>query len=471
MEEENLKRQEEIKDRVIAIYDNIQRKNEAEENEKKLDKVVYYETIRLNSEEGAIEFYNVYIVRIIDPLEKALYEIYDDEMLIATINENGHIEFSENYKQRLNEQNNGLFINAISKMEKSKAKLEEPEELGENDKEFVEQDILEEKKKKEEATKQQEANQEENVTDLNEDEIGENIAETLGISRSDIVCRAEVNPKQILADNEELGKQTFEDIVGVEQGKYKKVYVVNSNSKIDKNKKFAFLGVTQDGKIELIDKLKTKGTTQKDRRVYSINRDGSTVKELQTYEMFGIEEKEDKAFSVTVVEYGKIKINILRRGFKEGEWIGPEVETNEYRRTKKDVNKYMGDNKTTKRELTASLTNTKEQIVEKGSNKTDVRNIDTNPNNDRALPPDEEIKLHNEETTTLRKESERLGLSLEEYNKRFEKAKGDCPSDKIMNVRQEKLEEKTLEPEDRGDRGERPTPEDEAWIRKENGGE
>ena len=79
---------------------------------------------------------------------------------------------------------------------------------------------------------------------------------------------------------------------------------------------------------------------------------------------------------------------------------------------------------------------------------------------------DEEITLHSGETTTLRKEAEKHDMTIEQYCDRFELAEGDCPSEKIETVREEETEEQDIdESEKREDKGERPTPEEEALDR------
>ena len=94
--EKNLKN-EEIKNRVVAIYENLQRKYEEEGLKNKVDKVNYYETLQINSPAGGLELYGTYTVRVINEHEKALYEIYDNNMQLATIDENGRILFREEY--------------------------------------------------------------------------------------------------------------------------------------------------------------------------------------------------------------------------------------------------------------------------------------------------------------------------------------------------------------------------------------
>ena len=65
-----------------------------------------------------------------------------------------------------------------------------------------------------------------------------------------------------------------------------------------------------------------------------------------------------------------------------------------------------------------------------------------------------------------RKEAEKYDMTIEQYCDRFELAEGDCPSEKIEAVREEEEKEQDIdEAEKREDRGERPTPEEEALDR------
>ena len=458
-------REEEIKNKIIEIYNKLEEDIEEEGKDGQIEKVTYYEYLEIELEFASIGIEGAYVVRFADEQEKVLYEIHDEDMMIATVDENGMVQFSQEY---LNEMKNGeLLANG--------GKFKEPEELQEGDKEMTEEEIQEAKEEKEQESEEEQEKEDEEKQEqdeeeqevMAEEEEEEKVAEVMGLEANDITSKSKINPKQILVDNGELGKESFEDIAGLEEGKYQSIYVVNANRKTDKNKKFAFVGVTKDGEVEYLDNLKTKGTTQTERNIYSINRDGSAVEEKQTTEMFETGKK-DQNLSVTIGQYGIIEVNYLRRSPGENKYIGSEIETQYQRPTRRQVNEFMSKNQTTNTELNKAVRNAEEQMHENSSAKTDIRNIDNDPNNDVALDLNEEITLHDGTVTTLGQEAERLDLTIEEYNNRFEKADGDCAADKISEVRIEEAGEERVHEEHEG-REERLTPEEEAWLRKENG--
>ena len=457
--EKNLKN-EEIKNRVVAIYENLQRKYEEEGLKNKVDKVNYYETLQINSPAGGLELYGTYTVRVINEHEKALYEIYDNNMQLATIDENGRILFSEEYKQDLIDRKELLWTQQLAQIEMTGARLEVPEKLKEEDIEFKEQDIIEEKNKQKENTQLKE---QEHEKELSEDEQEEAIAQEMGLSKSEIACKAKIDPKQMVTSGE-IENETFEDIIGV-KNKYKTIYVINANKNTEgNNKRFAFVGITKEGKVEHID-LPTRGSTIPDRRVYTINRDGSSVKEELVTEMFRI--NRNKAISVRIGQFGKMEVSYLRRSPGEDKFIGSPIETERQRRTREQVREAMSETNTTKWDLNDTVKNTKEQIGEQGSDKTNLNNIDDKQDNDIALDKNEKITMHDGTTTTLAEEAENLSMNIDEYNNYFEKAEGDCAADKIENIRQEVLD-KDEEPTGREDRGGRLTPEEEALLRMQN---
>ena len=458
--EKELKK-EEIKNRVIAIYDNLKDKYDKEGSKNKINRVIYYDTLPITSPAGGLELYGAYVVRIVNDKEKVLYEIYDNNALVATVNQDGIFLFEEKYKQDLIDRKEFLWANQVSQMEIYGAKVQEPEELKENDKEFVEQDIIEEKNKKEE-----EKESKNDEKELTEDEQEEAIAKEMGLSKEELVCKAKIDPKQILEEGE-VDQKSFEDIAGV-KGKYKTIYVVNANKQTEgNNKRFAFVGITKEGKVEHIN-LPTKGTPIPQRKIYAMNRDGSEVKEKQVTEMFMANGDIEKGFSVTVGQYGKLEIDYLRRSPGENTFLGSPVETEKQRFTKKPVREEMSTY-TSKYGLNDVVGDTKEQIGELESKTTNLENIDDKPNNDKALDPNEKITMHDGSTTTLADEAEKLGMNLGEYNNCFEKAEGDCPADKIKNVREEiRKQKESKEPMGREDIGGRLTPEEEAWLRMQN---
>ena len=232
------------------------------------------------------------------------------------------------------------------------------------------------------------------------------------------------------------------------------------------------VGITPEGEVEYLDNLETTGAMQTNVDIYSINRDGSSIQEKQTREMFKVKNSSDKSFTVTSGQYGILEVDYVRKDPNEEKFIGSIVETEHERPSTEQVKKFMNERRNNKYEIGEAIEKTEEQIGGEKSDKdgelesgtTQLENIDKDDSNDKATNVDEEITLHSGETTTLRKEAEKYDMTIEQYCDRFELAEGDCPSEKIETVRKEE-EGPDTDDDEPGGRGERPTPEEEALDR------
>ena len=454
-----------IKENIQIIYQKKKSDIEALGKKETIGSITYYETLELfkNEDGGGVSKQDAYLVRIITSKEKVMYSIYDEnQMEMATIDENGTIKFSdyalEKYEGLLSKTDLEKQMLERIKNADGKAKFKEPEEQKEKDVTRSKTELEEEEQKRTE----QEDQKEQKTAQTKEEEI-QKIAQKTGMDPKDINNCSTIKPTQKITDQD-----TFEEIANV-QGKYTNIYVVNANKETDKNKRFAFVGITPEGEVEYLDNLETTGTMQTNVDIYSINRDGSRIEEKQTREMFTIKNSTDKSFTVTTGQYGILEVDYVRKDPTENKFIGSMVETEHERPTTEQVRKFMNERRNNKYEIEKAIEKTEEQIGgaksekegELSSKKTQLENIDKDANNDQNPDVDEKITLHSGETTTLRKEAEKHNMSIEQYCDRFELADGDCPSEKIEQVREEAEEQE----EKRLDRGERPTPEEEALDR------
>lgn len=444
MGEEN--KQEKIDNRMLEIYNEL--KNNEDSGYINIQDITYYNDLTLiqpQSETVGIAEQGVYLVKIVDENERVLYNVFNENMQIATIDDNGKIQFSENYEQFL-QKIDPRFLDAIKNANNKIVKL--PEELSEDDIIYEPEDIETVRKKKEQESEEAKDELEENTKEDNEVNL-DKIAKTTGMKREDINSYSMIKPTEKVTD-----KDTFEDVASV-SGKYSKIYVISANKATDKNRKFAFIGITKDGEAEYIDDLETRGTTTTDKKIYSINRDGTSVEEKQTTEMFTTK-NQDKMFSVTIGQYGILEVDYLRRSSTENKFIGSSVETQAQRPTTRQVKEFMNTSRTSNYEFSEAIRNTEEQIQENGSETTELQNIDDNPYNDKAPDIDEVIRLHDGTRTTIREQANKHGKSPEEYVNIIENTQGDCNSEKIEKANIE------IEEDEEPSREERSTPEEEA---------
>lgn len=457
-----------IKENMQIIYQQIKSDMEARESKDQITSITHYEELELfKNESGGVSKQDAYLVRVLTEQEKNMYSIYDEnQMQIATVDENGTIKFTdaalEKYEETLTKSNLEKEMLKRIKDADGKAKFKEPEEQQETDINMTKPELEEENQKQQKA--QEEEQKKEEPPQGKEEEL-QKIAKTTGMDPKDLSNCSSIKPEQKITDQD-----TFEDIVNV-KGKYTNVYVINANKATDKNKRFAFVGITQEGEAEYIDELETSGTMQTNVNIYSINRDGSRVEEKQTREMFTTRSNPDKRFTVTTGQYGILEVDYVRKDPNENKFIGSMVETEYERPTTTQVRQFMNERRNNKYEIEDAIERTEEQIGgtysekdgELESGRTRLENIDKDENNDKAMDIDEEITLHSGETTTLRKEAEKYDMTIEQYCDRFELAEGDCPSEKIETVREE--EGPDTDDDEPGGRGGRPTPEEEALDR------
>ena len=461
MGQEKKGEEETIRNRALEIYKKIIEEQMAENGKNSFESEIYYKDLTLvqpNEEIGLAE-QDVYVVKSITDKGKAIYSIYSSDMLVAKVDENGNIKFSNEYREKVGK------IDKRFKMtiDNNTSKFEQPKELADEDKMFSEQELkdMAEGEKKNSKNKNQgketenkNLNEKDNGKTTTEDKELEQIAQKAGMDKSDIASCTKINPQERVTDMD-----TFESIANV-QGKYEKIYVINANGKTNKNSKFAFIGITKDGKAEYLNGLETRGATTTDKNIYSINRDGTAVKEKQTTEMYTTSDQ-NKMFSVTKGQYGIIEVDYIRRSQEENKFISAPVATEKQKPTTEQVKKFMDSRKTTNRELDNTINKVEEQTKENESKRTDLSRIDNNPNNDTGYDLDEEITMHDGKITTLRKEAERNNIPPEEYIKIIENTQGDCTAEKIERVN-EGLEQEKIE-----GRGERLTPEEEEMQKRE----
>ena len=381
-----------------------------------------------------------------------IYDIYirDGQIKMGTI-ENGVITFTPEYLQMMMELSPFIYQTLMMQQGKSYEIAEgfvdvsrEEDGIQLNPMEMSKEDI--EKEMQERVGLQgQEKLTEQDQEPKSEEQAIKEIAIKTGMSIEDIKSCASLDPKEKITDS-----QSFEDITNT-VGKYVKVLPIASNSKTQGTSRFVFYGITPKGEVEQVPGFEERDGVNTGKEIYSMNRDGSVVKEKQTSALFMLRNGEE-GFSVTIGQYGMIEVDYIRKDPTQNKFIGLTLNTYSEKPTTREVQEFMNDARTTDEELTEIIEKTEHQLDEHGSETTLLQNIDDNPNNDKAIDIDEEIEMHDGTVTTLRQEAEKYNMSPEDYIKYFEAARGDCTSDKLMvanlNIEEEREENKDL---DRGE--------------------
>ena len=379
-----------------------------------------------------------------------IYDIYirDGQIKMGTI-ENGVITFTPEYLQMMMELSPFIYQTLMMQQGKSYEIAEgfvdvsrEEDGIQLNPMEMSKEDI--EKEMQERVGLQgQEKLTEQDQEPKDEEQAIKEIAIKTGLSIEDIKSCASLDPKEKITDS-----QSFEDITNT-VGKYVKVFPVASNSKTQGTSRFVFYGITPKGEVEQVPGFEERDGVNTGKEIYSMNRDGSVVKEKQTSALFMLRNGEE-GFSVTIGQYGMIEVDYIRKDPTQNKFIGLTLNTYSEKPTTREVQEFMNDARTTDEELTEIIEKTEHQLDEHGSETTLLQNIDDNPNNDQAIDIDEEIEMHDGTVTTLRQEAEKYNMSPEDYIKYFEEARGNCTSDKIMDANLT-IEEERDEDLDRGE--------------------
>lgn len=462
-----------IKENMLTLYKAYQN-----EEENPVDEISYYKQIILQSEKSQIMYglQDVYPVNIKDP-EKFYGNrilLYQNGTPIAMIDENSNIKFSGEYLKQMKDLNPSIYV-LLASMNGKHYELPQIQEVSEklpdiNSKQEVEDFKL--SKEELELAKQNETigqgmSEEENIQDVNNEQEPENeeknmeqIAKQSGITKDDIKSCSTIDPHERITD-----QKSFEDIANV-TGKYSKIFVVSANSQTRGNSLYSFWGMTQDGKMEPVQGLEERQGVNTGKSIYSINRDGSQVKEQQTSALFTMPNQRE-GFSVTIGQYGIIETTYIRRSTNENKYIGSVVNSSTQKPTTREVQEFMNDSRTTDAELKDTIDKTEHQLGE--TSETKLRNVDDNPNNDVEIDMDQEITLHDGTTTTLAKEAEALNIAPDEYKKQFAEREADCYADKVELIREEQAEDQAEEQseeraEEHEERAERSL-ENDAWER------
>ena len=289
-----------------------------------------------------------------------IYDIYirDGQIKMGTI-ENGVITFTPEYLQMMMELSPFIYQTLMMQQGKSYEIAEgfvdvsrEEDGLQLNPMEMSKEDI--EKEMQERVGLQgQEKLTEQDQEPKDEEQAIEEIAIKTGMSIEDIKSCASLDPKEKITDS-----QSFEDITNT-VGKYVKVLPIASNSKTQGTSRFVFYGITPKGEVEQVPGFEERDGVNTGKEIYSMNRDGSVVKEKQTSALFMLRNGEE-GFSVTIGQYGMIEVDYIRKDPTQNKFIGLTLNTYSEKPTTREVQEFMNDARTTDTELTEIIEKTEQ---------------------------------------------------------------------------------------------------------------
>lgn len=450
---EDKEKKDQINERMQDIY-KLYGENE------NVNSMTYYQDLTLieAQESMGLAEQDVYVTEWTDNQQRLHRDIYTyvwnretnapERMLIATTNENGVIQFTDKYlavleeiDQTMQKQEDGFA--QIARTHSGRSALMLPDELETEDIHKTKAELEEEKELELDQEEPKEIAQEEPQQSKEEEDLTQ-IAELTGEDIGSISACSQIDPNKRVTEYDTLGQLT-----GIGD-KYAKIYVIYANSDTKQNGRFAFVGIDRSGKASYVDELQTRGTTTTDKNIFAMNRDGSVIEKKQVTEMFTTRDQ-NKMISVTIGQYGILDVDYIRRDPVDNQFISSPIETQHHRPTSSEVRKIMDDRNTNRERLDTMTDQVAHQTEEYGSNRTNITQIDNNPNTTKYDIDDTiDMSEHGKEDTTIRKEAERLNMSPAEYVTKLQTIEGDCTADKIETMSEkygpeEEIEESTSE--------------------------
>lgn len=310
-------KREEVLNTMVEISHKVE--NEIDTKIQKQGNITYYKDFEFQGSGLGIE--NVYIVEILNEKQKQTgdnqdkkiskeYQIYDkDQNLIATVREDGKVQFTQEYLKGLEHMHPEHFKNL--ELEDLEFKL--PEELKENDIMMMPEEIKEYSEKVKAKgkngelklkTKQEEI---EEKQEESEETKKEKTAEALGVETSEIKSIATINPREKITD-----KHNLIDIMPETSG-YKEVSIVYSNKDSKGSGKFTIVGAKEDGSREVLNSVEPVEGTTSSKSVIAVNEDGSQVTEKQVTGLMRINARSrDDGIAISIGDYGMMNIDYVR---------------------------------------------------------------------------------------------------------------------------------------------------------------
>lgn len=286
-------------------------------------------------------------------LELTTYEIYDENgNLIATVDANGQMSFSEEYLEKLQ----NLPPEYYNMMDLSSNNFE-LQEITDKDLEVSDKDIekYEEKNKK-----------------IDFDKEEKEAAETIGIEEDNLRTLAVINPHALVTANETLGQ------IIPELNQYSEVQIACEKSDNQNDGRFTMLGVKADGTKEPVESVGRVEGINTGRTVTSINRDGTEVEEKEVKGLFQIAGRPEEGISISIGSYNVPEVQYIQnmndRNNRQAIPIGVKsrYDSYVYHRVREEANRNEGLGTVEKDEEIEERT----EMVRENEDKDEERTID-----------------------------------------------------------------------------------------------
>lgn len=240
--------------------------------------------------------------------EYSTYEIYDkDQNLIATVGENGKVQFEPEYLQALREINPEFY----ETLQLNDLDFKLPEKLKENDMIMTEEDLKDayEKQQRENSSKKIEDKKEEQGIESETKEEGKaKTAEALGIKPEELRGLSQINPNEKITD-----EYNMRDLIP-ETKEYDRIEIAcakGDNKQGDA--RFTILGIKKDGTRQVLNSIGAIEGVSTSKKVIAINEDGSQVQEKSVQGLLRINSRNrEDGIALSLGNYNVLEISYVR---------------------------------------------------------------------------------------------------------------------------------------------------------------
>jgi len=414
-----------VKEMINKLYSDYDYKKNVD-----VSNITFYNTF--DFENVGLSEKNIFVVKFEKEIKNekiTLYEIYNIEgELIATVDSTGKIHFAPEYIELLK----NIDKDYLELLNYEDVDFVLPEELQKEDI-LIEKEELEDKKTKETIEKLKEITDEEEINSYSEADANQQVFEKL-TNKQELDANVRVSQNETLADM----------VPAIKENGYEKIGIVYSDKIKGESGRFSFVGITKDGKIELIEGLENIDGTQTGQTVTSINSyDGSLVEQKQVAGMVRINGRsiingEEEFLSVTVGQYGILEVDYVRANLskdKDERYFSTPIETKNLKPTTREV-RDMAD-KTINPDISKEKQRADAEIQRDGE--TQIENIDDRASND-IIGIDDVLVLEDGTKTSIRRQAQKAKVSPEEFLGKYETYSGKTP-DEILNKVHDEIEE------------------------------
>lgn len=313
------------------------------------------------------------------------YAIYDkDQNLIATVGQDGKIQFTAQYKNKLKQISPELY--ETLNLEGNDFHL--PEELAKDDMVLTDDDLAKYEKeqekrqgtnKEEQERKEGEEQKEEPEKDLNsetEAERKQEIAKTLGIKPEEVKGFAQIDPNRKITESYNL-----RDIMP-ETRNYERIEVACATGEQNQGDgRFCILGITKDGTREVLNSVQSIEGVATNKKVISIGERGEEIQEKSVQGLMRINARDrEDGISFALGNYGMVDISYVRDVMNKETRRSTPIDTLELENRKilsPEVRENAADDMT---EVRKESENFRKKQEEFGKETQDLEDIDMNRN-------------------------------------------------------------------------------------------